>query len=206
MENLILIGTVVFIHFLALVSPGPDFIMTVKNSLTYSRSTGIWTSVGFGLSTAVHILYCAAGLALIISQSIIIFTLIKFLGVGYLIYIGLQAFFSKQKNIEIKSSDHKKDISIFKAIQIGFFTNLLNPKATLFFLSLFTLVVSPQTPVFVLWIISTMMVINIILWFSLVSIFLTQQKVRNTFNKFQTVFNKIFGSLLIGLGIKIALD
>ena len=71
MEYLALIGTVTLIHLLAVISPGPDFIVAVKNSLSYSRKTGIWTAVGFALGISVHILYCVAGLALIISQSIL---------------------------------------------------------------------------------------------------------------------------------------
>ncbi|MEK7085471.1 MAG: LysE family transporter, partial [Patescibacteria group bacterium] len=73
MNNLTLIGTVAIIHLLAAVSPGPDFIMCVKNSLTYSRKTGIWTAVGFSIGMAVHIFYSLAGVALIISKSIILF-------------------------------------------------------------------------------------------------------------------------------------
>lgn len=90
MEYLALIGTVTLIHLLGVISPGPDFIICARNSLTYSRKTGIWTAVGFGLGISVHILYCLAGLALIISQSILLFNFIKYLGASYLVYIGIK--------------------------------------------------------------------------------------------------------------------
>ncbi len=206
MEYLALLGTVTVVHLLAVVSPGPDFIMACRNSLTYSRSIGIWTAVGFGMGITVHILYCLAGIGFIISQSVLLFTIIKLLGAGYLIYIGIKSFFAKSSAIEITTIQKKKDFSPWKAVQTGFLTNALNPKATLFFLSLFTLVISPTTPIIVVGIASLIMVLNTILWFSLVAAFLTQPRIRHIFEKFQTVFNKVFGGLLVALGIKIAIS
>ena len=205
MEYLTIIGTVTIIHLLAVISPGPDFIMACRNSLTYSRKIGIWTAVGFGGGIAVHIFYSLAGLALIISKSILLFNVIKFLGAGYLIYIGLKSILSKSSKIELNKYHKKEDITHFSAIRIGFLTNVLNPKATLFFLSLFTLVISPKTPLSVISIMSVIMIINTMLWFSLVAIFLTQKRIHSIFEKFQNVFNKTLGGLLIALGIKVAL-
>ena len=206
MEYLALIGTVTVIHLLAVISPGPDFIMACRNSLTYSRKTGIWTAVGFGFGIAVHVFYSLAGLALIISKSILLFNAIKFLGAGYLIYIGLKSVFSKSSKIELGEQQKKEDITRFAAIRIGFLTNVLNPKATLFFLSLFTLVISPETPMPIMGIMSAIMIINTMLWFSLVAVFLTQKRIRSIFERFQGVFNKTLGGLLIALGIKVALS
>ncbi len=205
MEYLALIGTVTVIHLLAVVSPGPDFIVAVRSSLMYSRKTGIWTAVGFGLGIMVHIFYSLAGLALIISKSILVFSTIKFLGAGYLVYIGLKSIFSKATGIKIGEHDKIKDISTWQAVKVGFLTNVLNPKATLFFLSLFTLVISPDTPLIIMIIMSAIMVINQIIWFSMVSIFLSQKRLRSAFDKHQNIFNRTLGGLLVALGVKVAL-
>lgn len=206
METTLFIGSIVLLHLLALISPGPDFFMAVNNSLKYSRKTGIWTAVGFGLGISVHILYCVAGLAYIISQSILVFSLIKFLGAGYLIYIGYKSFFSKSEEIDVKKQHKQKDISPLIAIKTGLLTNILNPKATLFFLSLFTLMISPETQTYVLWIVSSIMVLNTILWFSLVSMFFTHKKIYTIYSRFQAKINKTFGGILILIGIKVALS
>ncbi|PKL36737.1 amino acid transporter [Candidatus Peregrinibacteria bacterium HGW-Peregrinibacteria-1] len=205
MEYLALIGTVTVIHLLAVISPGPDFIVACRNALTYSRKTGIWTAVGFGLGIAIHVFYSLAGLALIISKSILLFNTIKLLGAGYLIYIGLRSVFSKSSKIDLGEHHKKEDITRLAAIRIGFLTNVLNPKATLFFLSLFTLVISPTTPLPIMGLMSAIMIINTTIWFSLVAIFLTQKRIRSIFERSQGVFNKTLGGLLIALGIKVAL-
>ena len=203
MEYLPLLGSVLLIHLLAVMSPGPDFIMALRNSLTYSRKTGIYTAIGFGLGIGVHVFYCVFGLALIISTSQVAFNIIKFLGVAYLAYIGVVSVYSKTKDISAGNQAHKKDISALKAIKIGFLTNVLNPKATLFFLSLFTFVIGPNVPKSIAWVLGVMMMINTALWFSLVAIFFTQSRIRAIFNKYQKAFNVVFGVLLIAIAIKI---
>jgi RhtB (resistance to homoserine/threonine) family protein len=203
MEYLTLIGSVVLIHLLAMISPGPNFIMAIRNSLTYSRKTGMYTAVGFGLAIFIHIFYCIAGLGIIISKSIIAFNFIKFLGAAYLIYLGIKSLRFKNAYIEVKEQQHKSDISALRAIKIGFLTNILNPKSTLFFLSLFTFVIGPEVPFKIQGLISLIMVINAMLWFSLVAIFFTQKRIQRIFHKFQKVFSQVFGGLLVAIGLKI---
>lgn len=205
MQDLILLGTILGIHALAVVSPGPDFVMAVKNSLSYSRRTGVFTAIGFALGLAVHLVYCVLGLAVIIAKSILVFNIIKFLGAGYLIYIGVMSLLSKEGHIKIEMQEKRRDISALKAVKMGFLTNVLNPKATLFFLGLFTLVISPDTSMYVILVAAVLMIINTALWFSLVAVFFTQVKVRNVFERFVGVFNKLFGGILVFLGVKVAL-
>lgn len=205
MENLALIGTITLVHLLAVISPGPDFVIAVKNSLTYSRKIGIWTALGFSLGIIVHVFYCLAGLAIVISQSIMIFNIIKISGAIYLIYIGLKSLFVKSNKIKIENLDSTEEISPFKAVKIGFLTNLLNPKATLFFLSLFTFIISPETPKIILIILCIIFILNTFLWFALLAFLLTQNKILNIFNKYQNIVSKILGVILISLGMYVAL-
>lgn len=203
--ELALVFTVIGVHLLAVISPGPDLVMAIRNSLTYSRKTGIWTAVGFGLGIAVHIAYSLAGLALIISQSIIIFNIIKYIGAAYLIYIGARSLFAKDGQTEVQLGESKEDISALSAVKTGFLTNVLNPKATIFFLSLFTMIISPETSFLTLGIASLVMIVNTVLWFSLVAVIFTHKRTRNVYNKFQGIINKSFGAILVALGVKIAL-
>lgn len=203
MNYLHLIGTVAFLNLLAAMSPGPDFVMAVKNSLVYSRRTGIFTAIGIGLGIGVHILYCAAGIGYIISKSVVIFNIIKYLGAGYLIYMGVMSFISKGTNIDIENTKNLKDKTRLEALKTGFLTNVLNPKANLFFLGLFTFVVKPDTPLSVIAILALIMIFTAIGWFTIVAIFFTQTRIQKAFAKAEKYFNRFFGGLLVLLGIKI---
>ncbi len=205
MTTLTLIRTVTLIHLLAVISPGPDFVVAVKNSLTYGRKTGIWTAIGIGLGIGVHLIYCMAGLALLISQSILLFSIIKFIGAGYLIYIGVSSILAKSSKIEVVADEMKPAMSPMQAVWNGFLTNVLNPKATMFFLSLFTLVISPDTSISLMILLGVIMIVNTMLRFSLVAFFFTNKKVVSRYSRFQGVFNKVFGGILVALGVKVAL-
>ncbi|MCT4601005.1 MAG: LysE family transporter [Marinifilaceae bacterium] len=203
MDILLFVGSILTVHILAVMSPGPDFVVAVNNSLLYSRKTGIWTSLGFGLGILVHIFYCVAGLAVIISKSVILFNIIKFFGAAYIFYLGLMSIISKRTKIDVNKEKKAKDISRLKAIKIGFLTNVLNPKATLYFLGIFTIAISPDTKSWVLFTIVLGMFIITVVWFSLVSIFFTQKRILELFSKYQTWFMIILGIILILLSIKV---
>ena len=205
MDNLTIIGTATLLNALAAISPGPDFVMAVRNSLNYSRRTGIFTGVGIGLGISVHIIYCAAGVGYLISKSMPLFTTIKYLGAIYLAYIGVKSILSKGSKLEITESKELNDMTRFQAMRTGFLTNVLNPKATMFFLGLFTFVIKSETPSYVVVIIAFIMIMTAITWFTLVALFFTQRRVQTAFFKFESIINKVFGGLLILLGIKIAL-
>ncbi len=205
MQNLTLLATICGLYTLALISPGPDFLIALKNSLTYSRKTGIYTAIGFALGIATHVFYCVTGLALLISQSILVFNAIKYLGAAYLIYIGYKSIRSQSSNIRVDKGTKKPDISAFKAIKSGYLTNLLNPKATLFMLSIFTLMIKPETPIATLIAGSAYMIIATGVWFSLVAICFSHKRIQKMYLKFEKGISRTFGGLLILLGINLAL-
>lgn len=205
MDNFSLITSVALINLLAAMSPGPDFVMCVRNSVIYSRKTGIYTGIGISLGLIVHIAYCAAGIAIIISKSAIIFSIIKYAGAIYLAYMGISSIFSKSSGLGLDDAIQQTDISALKAIRIGFLTNILNPKATMFFLGLFTLVIGSKTPIYILLIITFIVIMTAVLWFSLVAVLFSHKQVKNIFQKIEKPINLVLGGLLVFLAIKIAL-
>ena len=204
MEYLQLIGSVALLNLLAAMSPGPDFAMVVRNSLCYSRRSGIFTSLGISLALGIHLFYCAAGIGLLISKSTLLFTLIKVLGAGYLVFIGLSSFFAKGSKLDVAAEKSATDLPRAVAFRMGFLTNVLNPKATLFFLSLFTLVIGSSTPLYIVLIISAIIMFTALGWFSIVSLFLAQPSVQKIFLKYEKAVNYTLGAFLILIGIKIA--
>ena len=144
MENLTLIATVTIAHTIALISPGPDFIVACRNAIKHSRKIGLWTAVGFGAGVCIHISYAFFGLTWMISKYDTLFNTIKYFGAVYLIYLGISSLFSSNSKIEQSRDENSHKIKWYTAVKIGLLTNLMNPKASLFFLSLFTLVVGPK--------------------------------------------------------------
>ncbi len=196
---------VVLAMFFALLSPGPDFAFILKQSISYGKKASIYTSLGLGFGVMVHVVYSILGIGFIISKSVILFNIVKFLGAFYLIYIGYKSLMSKGFKLENQKLSNIHHISNIKSFILGFLCNALNPKAALFFVSLFTAVVDISTPLWVQSVYGLFLIFMSIAWFSILSLILGQNKVREFFNRFGKQFDKIMGIILISLGLKIAL-
>lgn len=199
--------TVAVVHLLAVMSPGPDFAMVVRNSLIYSRRIAIYTSLGIALGISVHVAYSLVGIGFIISKSILLFSIIKYIGAAYLLYIGYKSLRAKPANETSEQSfvEATKNISTRSAIWTGFLTNVLNPKATLFFLAFFTQVIDPLTPKSIQIFYGFEMMVITFVWFSVVSILFSNNLIKAKVSKFQHHIERVTGAVLIGLGIKVAL-
>ena len=195
-----LITAVGLIHLVALISPGPDFVVACRNTLMYSRSIGIYTAVGFGFGICVHISYAVFGLSWLIANNELIFTIIQYLGAFYLILIGIQSLRGFQSKIGKETVSVSSRISPFHAVRIGFITNVLNPKATLFFLSLFSTMLNPTVSELTLVVIAVLLVITTILWFSLVALLISHPRFTTVLKRYEKTVHQFFGVLLIGIG------
>ena len=198
--------TVALIHLLAVASPGPDFAVVVRESVTHGRRAGTWTAFGVGMAIFLHVGYSLLGIGLIVSQSIVLFNALKWLAAAYLLYIGFKALRAGpapagQASVE-PVLEQRSPRAAFVA---GFMTNGLNPKATLFFLSLFTVVINPHTPLLVQAGYGVYLALATGLWFCLVALLFSQQRVRAGFARLGHWFDRAMGVVLVGLGIKIAL-
>ncbi len=193
---------VMSISFVAMISPGPDFLIVLRNALGLGRKHGIATALGIGSGLSIHMAYCIMGIGLIISQSIMLFSAIKYIGAAYLLWLGYKSIKSKGWAIEAKSAQNKQK-SVGKAFAEGFITNAFNPKATMFFLALFTQVIAPETPISWQFIYGISIIGLASMWFTVVSIVLTHAKLRAVLAKFSKWIDRVTGGMLIGLGIKI---
>ncbi|GDY24952.1 MULTISPECIES: LysE family translocator [unclassified Agarivorans] len=195
--------TVVLVHLLAVASPGPDLAVVLKNSISLGRRAAIFTSIGVGCGIMVHVVYSVLGIGLIISQSIWLFNVIKWLGAAYLIWIGIQGLRAKRRNDQDIEAEQGLSTSDGSAFLSGFMTNGLNPKATLFFLSLFTVVINPSTPMLVQLGYGLYMVFATALWFIMISWVFSTARVRRKFLQVGHWFDRTMGVVLVGLGIRL---
>lgn len=185
--------------------PGPDFVVAVRNTLTYGRRAGLWAALGFGCGVAVHATYTLFGIAALIAQSILLFNLLKYAGAAYLIYMGWKAIRSNGFSSDPAMPPGDAALDGLTAFRSGFVTNLLNPKASLFFLALFTQIVDPHTPGTIQILFGFTCVAMVILWFSLVACVLSAPIVRTRFLRGAKWIDRACGGIFIALGLKLAL-
>ncbi|MGJ3245013.1 MAG: LysE family translocator [Elainellaceae cyanobacterium] len=189
---------------LAVMSPGPNLVITLRNSLTH-RQAGIYTAVGLAVGDLVHIAYCLAGIGWIIAQSILLFNLIKWIGAAYLIYIGIQSLRAKPSSQKLNSLSSSVILNRRQAFQIGFLTCLLNPKVTLFFLALFTQIIEPHTPYITQVGYGLTVAMIEFGWFALVAIGASQSVIRRYLETSLHWTERLMGAALILLGLRLAI-
>ncbi len=186
-------------HALGVASPGPDFAIVVKQSLTHGRRTAIWTSIGIGLANMLQVSYSLLGLGLLLKSSALWFDIVKYAGAVYIAWLGVQALRARPREAAMRANGHAAPVpSTHGAFATGFLTNMLNPKATLFFISVFLLVVSPQTPKLIqagygLW-----MTIVTVGWFSFVAVCFTRDEVRRNFLRHGHWIDRALGVVFLG--------
>ncbi|PQQ27089.1 LysE family transporter [Photorhabdus hindustanensis] len=196
---------VITISTLGMLSPGPDFFLVVKNAIRYQRSAAMMTVMGLIAAIACHMVYCVAGLAIVITTTPWLFNLMKYAGAAYLIWIGINSLFSRGGNTLTLDAQPRQIVTFKKAFMQGFLCNLLNPKATLFFLAIFTQLLNVNSGVGEkLWYASIIWGLAVIYW-PLLVILIQSAPVRRGLAKTQKVIDKLLGIVLIGLGVKVAL-
>lgn len=191
------------ITVLVMVSPGPDMVIVMRNTMIGGRAAGLNTSSGVLAGNLVHITYCAVGIGWLISQSILAFTILRYAGAAYLIYLGLMSLCSTGEAIDLRATPAARSGRTW--FTQGFVNNILNPKGTLFYLGVFTLVITPETSVgATLLLVAVMMAISASFWVFFVYT-LDSPVVRRTLEHSQRAVNRVFGGLLIFLGIRVAI-
>lgn len=187
------------------VIPGADFAMVLRQSIAHGRRAAIFTSAGIATSILVHGSYTLLGLGVIVGNSLMLFNILKWAGAAYLVWLAISALRSAPPQPPEASDLAGAKRGDFAAFALGFLTNLLNPKAVLFFLALFTTLVSVRTgnDIKVIYVLS--MSLMLFAWFALVSVFFTTASVRQGFFRFGRWFNRVTGITFILLAVRVAL-
>jgi RhtB (resistance to homoserine/threonine) family protein len=190
------------------ITPGADAIYILSRSIAQGKKAGMASVLGVSTGGLVHTLLAALGLSIILAKSAVAFNIVKYVGVAYLVYLGIKMLVDKNNLFENKQTafDYK---SLWKIYRQGVFTNVLNPKVALFFLSFLPQFINPEHvtgPVPFLLLGFTFMTTGT-LW----CLFLawSASLITNTLRKNDRIskfLQKASGVVFIGLGLNILLD
>ena len=197
--------TLAFIHFLAVIIPGPDFIITVRQSTLYGHRIGCMTALGIGSGISVHVFYTLIGVGLILSQNQSFMSIFQIIGASYLLYLSWNCVKGASKPIEMSFNQPSDPVQMTaqKAFMMGFLTNALNPKATIFFLAIFTSIVSATTPLGIQIFYGGWMCFVNAIWFVGVSLIFTRPNIRSGFLQYNAVLEKMMGVLLAVIALRL---
>jgi len=201
MAEIITVSTIAV--FMAML-PGADFVMVTRTSISNGRLAGLYLSLGMSLSVCIHASYSIAGLAVVIANSAWLFLAIKYLGTAYLIYLAWQLLTTRE-TVNKDQSNSMTQMSPFIALRKGFTCNILNPKTSIFFLSIFTQVVSVNTPLIMQASYGLIIILAHFIWYSGVTLLLSHPNILPRFNRQKQKIDKVAGVVLMIIAINLIL-
>ncbi len=200
--------TVAIAHFLALLSPGPDFVLVVKSAIRNEGKNAIGVALGIASANALYIGLCLVGVGSILASSVTVMIVLKIIGGLFLIYLAVQALRASKSaynNLDMAVHIHSKAVkaTFFKEFITGFMSGILNPKNLLFYLSLFTVVLSPEVGFSFKLGLGIWMTAVVFLWDISIIFLLSTPKVRSKFTKLAYYIDKATGAILGLIGFAI---
>lgn len=206
MTPLALFFTVALAHLLAVMSPGPDLAMVSRQTLAYGRIAGIWTAFGIGSGISFHVAWAMFGMGWMLERFPALLEILRYGGALFLIVIGSRAIRARQATTGTTSREQAEPGSNAHHFGIGVMTNVLNPKALLFFMALCSAVITAATPVWLRLALGLWMVVSTAAWFSLVSFTLGHPRIRQRLVASGYLIDRAMGAILLALGIAMILN
>jgi len=196
----------VFASIILCIVPGPDMIFLLSRTLAQGKKAGIAAAIGINVGAYLHLFAAVLGISAILASSAYAFTIIKWLGAAYLVYIGIKILLSKQGSVIIDERDIKKQ-NLRKIFWQGFLSDALNPKVAIFFLAFLPQFVSPASENRTWQILFLGITVNVIaILINLVLVYFSStltSRLRES-TAISKWLNKIMGSIFILLGLKLA--
>lgn len=190
---------------LAAMAPGADFAMVVRNSLLYSRRAACFTALGIGAGLGVHTVYSVLGLAVVIAQSAVLFTVVKYLGAAYLCWIGVRSIWDGGGPESLEIPGTGRDLAGFEAFRQGFLCNVLNPKAPLIYIAFYSVVLPADTSTLVRALYGVEFMVVVGGWFTLLALGISHRLVKRVLGRMQRVLTRMLGGMMLYFGVRLAL-
>ncbi|MCB9458166.1 MAG: LysE family translocator [Anaerolineaceae bacterium] len=204
MDSWALLLTIAVAHVVIAVTPGPNFLIVLKVSVSTSRRHGLVTSLGVITGTGIYATSGFLGFAALLAHSAELLTILRWLGAIYLIYMGVQAFRANH-HADLPEAGHQTiTMTLPQAYRTGLLTMLSNPKAALYFFTLFTTTVPTTVTLEMKIIVISMLMAISLTWYTIVALSFSNRRIQALYMRAKRWLDRFFGGVFIVLGIRVA--
>ncbi len=198
-SDLLPLASIGLIQLLAVISPGPSFLITARTAVAQSRGDGFKVALGLGAGTVIWSSAALLGLNAVFHAVPVLFMAMKVAGALFLLWIAYQIFVHAAEPLTIENDGEKLSNPFLK----GFFTQISNPKVAVFFGSIFIAMLPAQVP---LWMTLALIVIvsfNEVWWYTAVALFFGSGPVRSFYLRAKAWIDRTTGLFLGALGLRL---
>lgn len=205
MELIFTTGLILGSLFVGAVSPGPSFILVSRLAIGGSRRDGLMAAIGMGLGGCLFAFVALLGFHSLLAKVPQLYLVLKVAGGSYLIYLAVKLW----RNAKTPFSVTKEGVGVqrlwYKSLLLGFGVQISNPKTALIYSSIFAALLPPSLPAWYFILLPVLVFILEFVWFSIVAIALSKQGPRNAYMNYKSLFDRLAGGILAGLGAKLVL-
>jgi RhtB (resistance to homoserine/threonine) family protein len=204
MHELLTLVSIAGVYVMVLVSPGPNFLVVTQSAISESRRHALYTGFGIACGSALLATLAATGMGLLLAQFAWLHRATQLLGGAYLIYVGVKIWRSAKQPLPEKLALEQRR-SYGAAFRYGAMTNLTNPKAMVFFTTIFATLVGPGLPVWVKFAsVAEIFALSSLWHFTLATAF-SHGRIQAVYRNAKTGISRVTGGLLSGLGVQMLL-
>lgn len=203
MNTTIVLASVFGIFIPALILPGPDFVGVVRSSMTRGTRAGLLTAVGVTIGLGMYATLSLLGLSALLPQYQWLTWVVRVLGGGYLIYLGIRLLLSRRQEVAVSTAERPKSGN---ALLFGFLVTLTNPKAIVLFASVFATAVTASTPAWLMALMIALVMASSLMWYSVVALFMSSSPVMRRFEKAKHWIERAAGVCFVAIGGRILAD
>ena len=196
-----LLLTFLVVHTIITLSPGPALVVTIKTAVTQGRGAGIQLSLGLATAVTVWALASLLGLSLLFEAAPYLQTAFRFIGALYLIWLGVTMWRHAGAPLPVATKDTKSN-----SFKLGFITDMANPKAVAYFTAVFATLLPAHIELVEAALLLGMVFMVEFVWYSLVSVGFSRPRVQSVYLRLKGWIDRLFGTILVALGIKLAAD
>jgi len=193
-------------HFLALLSPGPDFFLILQAALRLPLRYAFLVCAGIAAANGVYLVVAVLGLETVREMDTLM-RLLRWLGGGYLVYVGVMLLRTPQRSLDAGAPVSALHVpGVGRQFMVGFLSAIFNPKNAIFYLSLFTVMVSAETSLEIRVLYALWMVAVVLAWDMGVAAAFGRERVKRLLGRWVFRIEKVSGLLLTVFGVLLAVD
>ena len=200
-STLILVGFVA-VHLLAVMSPGPSFLVVARASVARSRRSAIWSALGMGAGSVVWALAALFGLDVLFQIAPWLYTAMKVAGALFLIYLAVMLWRQADRPVPVLRPADATGASALAAFRLGLLTQLANPKVVVFFGSIFLAVLPAERPGWMSLALLVLVFFDEFLWYAVVAIAFSVERLRSGYQRLKRIIDRVTGGFLGLLGLR----
>ena len=206
MEQVVTLAGIALALLFVAMSPGPAFIVVSQQAVTRSRDAGVIAALGVSVGSVVWVMLVILGIAFVLKQAAWLYLVLRLIGGAYLVYLGVQLWRGARKPMTEEPCEQGMGHTLWRTFWHAILIQLLNPKAAVFFGSVFLTMLSPDAPAWVKGVALGMVFVIEFGWYLVVATTLSSKPARRAYARAKAWVERIAGAWLALLGVKLALS